>query len=616
MKKKIVSMVCAMALAAFSLLVSGPLRDNPGSVLAADKIDDDLVAWMEESSPGERIPVDIWLTEIDIQEVDELLEEELKKVEGQFEPESLEYVTNRVETRRAIYASMEEEKNQAFIDRYPDIQALHDDRTYVSKYSPVISTKLTAEELSVLSEDDEVCEISILRDLNFVEELVISEQTIRATYTRDTLYLKGGGIKIGMIDKGMPNRNAGYFNASNIHLESDENNAISCVYSEHATGVAYVICGAQATYGGVTYQGIVPNATLYATYYNGVWGSGSDWHARVEWLLSKGVIVINMSIGDESGEGTYTNEEKWLDHIGINHSVHFVKSAGDTSNEEEGGYITIPGMAYNIVTVGAIDTHGTADQWGADDTIPHFTSIYEANDQHEPNKPDIAAPGTNIAFPFVFTDPQTGYTSHIISGTSYAAPQVTAIIAQMCQEKPALVEKQACMKAVLAAGTTHALSCKTGDADMNLIGAGVVDARGAHYVASNNRFVATNFPASTVAGTTVQYQFTVNGSDAVVRVALSWLANVDFGVNNHVTGDLPARVRLANLDLVVKNSNGVVVGTANSEDDNLEVVMFSPNGIGGTYTIEVTLTNHAIVDPSAATPVYDPQIVYYGVAWW
>ena len=107
-----------------------------------------------------------------------------------------------------------------------------------------------------------------------------------------------------------------------------------------------------------------------------------------------------------------------------------------------------------------------------------------------------------------------------------------------------------------------------------------------------------------------QYSFTVNGSDAVVRVALSWLANVDMYSLNHWGTESPEGVSLANLDLTVKDPNEVIVGTAADLLNNLEVVMFSPGGVGGTYTIEVKLTTQSLDGNNV------PQIIYYGVAWW
>jgi len=106
----------------------------------------------------------------------------------------------------------------------------------------------------------------------------------------------------------------------------------------------------------------------------------------------------------------------------IEKGIVFVKSAGN----QWGGDITCPGSAFNIITVGASDDHGTVTT--SDDTVADFSSHGPTED----GRPglDIVARGVNIIMPAL----GGGYASS--NGTSFAAPHVAGLAALILEKNP------------------------------------------------------------------------------------------------------------------------------------------------------------------------------------
>ncbi len=581
MKKRILISIVAIALCFVICLVT--TASTPVSASGAF-IDENLKSVMENASDNELIPVDIWITEIDTNDVENAV---MKKAgntkESLLNAKSATHsqVDAYIEAERKIYAEMQSENSQTFLNKYNTIfnsrGASKEKLIYVSKYAPVISAKLTTTEIKQLSKDSSVESIYYIP--NTIDENCsnISFPLVNATYVRDTLGYSGSGIKIGMIERAMPNKNASYFTASNIILDPNAEQSSNADHKAHANLVASIMVAKATTSDGITYKGITPNAKLYATCYD---GSVAQRQARIEWLLSQGVHVINMSAGG-SATGTYSSNEQWLDHIALNHSVHFVKSAGNSS-----GNITSPGMAYNIITVGNLNDKGTSTQ--SDDVIADDSSYIEANGYA--NKPDIVAPGTSITTA-AGTD----------GGTSFAAPHVTAIIAQLCQADPALKTKQDAVKAILTASVKHSVHAYSWQStNFNRYGAGLVDAQASMYTITEGRYVSSAFAANAANGSSKRYTFTVT-NDTKIRISLAWLKYATIS-GNHLTST-PSLASLANLDLHVYNSNNVEVGYSRSTVNNVEIVQLN-NPPAGTYTIEVRLNTTS------------PNTIYFGLAWW
>lgn len=556
-------------------------------------ITDELLKIMSDSNAQNLIPVDIWLTPCDSDKIENKVKDKIgynkENITAPYDRENFdisikneftaEQVDLYIETERKMYSDCQMDATIKFVTSCTDIKNLQlgydAENIFMSQYAPLIRVALTKDEIIKISDYDMVEEIYYSPDVKIESETDISIPLIRGNYTRDTIGLTGSGVKIGQIEDVEPISTNEYFTASNIFYDTSKSRNYNS--NGHADRVAAIMVAKSYN----EYTGLVPDAQLYSAYCNGT----SDWRSSVEWLLSQGVNVINMSakLNNESS-GIYGTQEKWVDHIAINHSVHFVKSAGN-----DGENITCPGMAYNAITVGGIDDKNTSTQ--SDDIFNPSSRYVEASGIT--NKPDLVAPGKNIH--------TAGGNS---SGTSYAAPHVTAVVVQLCQRVPALKVMQNSVKSIITAGIKHSnLSFDSSSgSDFDKMGAGCVDAQGSYYIANNARYVKSTFAANTSNGTTHNYSFNVSSSDTVTRVSLNWLRYSTLSGTH--TSATPTLGTLADLDLRVYDKNGALVKSAITSNNNTEIVEFTPNTALSPYKIEVKQYNGS------------DRIVYYTVSWY
>lgn len=476
-----------------------------------------------------------------------------------------------IEHKRMIYRTYYEGYNQNILDDYsiPD-----EDVIFRSSYAPLIIVSADYGTVTKMAKDDRIVQISLFHnDVAVVEDLNLANQISRADYVRDTCGMKGSGVKIGMVEaSGIPNVSDSYLSGATIYIRPDDASASQV---SHATKVARILVG---TDNNGANDGLAPLAKLYC----GVGNNEANFYKSIEWMLNSGTNVVNASMGF-GGSGTYDTKAKWIDHLAINHDMHFVKSAGNDSTNTK--YVTSPGMAYNAITVGGLNPNGDTDVAGFS---MYNQSCYVETGTERAEKPNIIAD----AMDFWGDD-----------GTSFAAPQVAGTIAQLCGYNTNLKTKQSAMGAILMASAAHKVEANVygyvGDKfsqgnrinDMEQIsnkeGAGVLDSRWAREIVVNGNFWS---PTVYDAGFPYNKTVTINAnSNSVVRICIFWLRQNGFSGSDH-TGN-PSVATMSNLDLSVYDPSGTPVGHCATTKGNFEIVQFTPQTTG-TYTIRVEDTNN------------------------
>lgn len=360
-----------------------------------------------------------------------------------------------IELKRSIESSIVKHNNKVMIQKLNNNKLVSfnssEDLIYTSSFLPNVEMYLTKKDIEVLSLKSDIdyiyCKPELQENLNDkkLSRDEISLQSIYDDYdhpenfgnflnptglgtTRDAFGLYGGNVKIGICDQFYGSRKsvARYFTNSPFGGYQSKNIFSDMAVPRHGDTVSEILAGQYKDDDGkIYYKGIVPYAKLYLASAGDV-GENDNYKTAFEYLASQGCSVINMSrsIGSD-GYSKYGDTAKWLDDFIVKYNINVVASAGNSSNTG----VTSGKMSYNAIVVGSCDSNGKLAQ----------KSSY-SNSNTKAFKPDITAYGVNVNVP---TSPYGA------SGTSYAAPMVTGLVAQMCQLSADLRANPTLMKAVI-----------------------------------------------------------------------------------------------------------------------------------------------------------------------
>src|SRR5688500_995065 len=240
---------------------------------------------------------------------------------------------------------------------------------------------------------------------------LVSQDDAAATHPSIT----GDGVTVAVIDTGIDYTRpqlGGEFGGGNKVVggyDFHDDDADPMDVDGHGTEVASVIAAEPYTAGGVTYQGVAPDARLVALRV----GSGDDIRtsrieAALQWVIANretfDISVVNVSLGsgnytDSETSATLSDEFAQLRALGV-----FVVAASGNANDQQSGPIDEDGVSYpaadpNVFAVGSVNAADVISSW-----------------TQRGDELDLLAPGEDI----VTLDRGGGFET--VDGTSFAAP--------------------------------------------------------------------------------------------------------------------------------------------------------------------------------------------------
>jgi hypothetical protein len=427
-------------------------------------------------------------------------------------------------------------------------------RAEADKYTPSLNASLTPEEIRK-AEDLKGLE-RIYEVVQFEPAVDVARQVVHADVL-NTRGLTGVNEKVAEIEVG------GQVDTDNPNLSGVTQDTTNVCLSDHAAAVAGIIRSTNSTV-----RGVAPDAELWI---GGSCGGGTNQlKAAANTAADWGASVFNNSWAYTSCSFS-TDANKFFDDMVSTRSRTVVFAAGNRGNSD--ACVTSPAQAYNVIAVGASDDHNTTD-W-SDDTVADYSSYQDPSTTfRDREEPDVMAPGTN----FQSTTNADPWTGGVGSGTSYAAPVVTGVIADLFQRMPTLRILPTTVRAILMATAAHNIE---GDARLSeKDGAGEIVAEWADDVVQN---VNGTFHAGTYnSNWQTPFDFPISNYSLVAgrptRIVLIWDVDTSYTYYKYrPSGDL---------DMEIIDPSGNVVASSASYDNNYEIVYFAP-AVSGTYKVRV-----------------------------
>jgi subtilisin family serine protease len=222
-----------------------------------------------------------------------------------------------------------------------------------------------------------------------------------------------------------------------------------------------------------------------------------------------------------------------------------------------------------VITVGGFDDNNTPT-W-TDDSLYTCTSFANpASTNGDREKPELVAPARNL------TTAGVGPASLVTqSGTSGAAPLVTATVAMLIQRNNTLSVWPEIARAVLMATATHNIEGASRLSSIDGAGGLVADAAGS-LVTDPARTDGRRYTCDSTTASPLNLATIAVGPRTRQRVVLSWDSDPAFA-------DYSTRPS-ADIDLELVDSFGRVVAASRSFDNTNEIVEFD-SWLAGTYTL-------------------------------
>ena len=269
------------------------------------------------------------------------------------------------------------------------------------------------------------------------------------TCTPLAAYLAPQAPGIAIVDSGIDPSKAADFGSRVVARVNFASDNASGDPEGHGTMVAGVAAGSANSYSG---GGVAQNAPLVDLRVANVHGEAqtSDVIAALDWVLQNhatyNIRVVNLSLaGNVETSMRFDPLDQAVEKLWLN-GIVVVAAAGNNGNADGPSLLGAPGNDPFIITVGAVDTNGTLDQ--SDDFRAPWSAYGHTADGFF--KPELSAPGRFMVAPVpsgstiatTVPDRQVGPGYYWMSGTSFAAPAVAGVAAQILALHPAWTPDQ------------------------------------------------------------------------------------------------------------------------------------------------------------------------------
>lgn len=471
LKMSIIScMVCAAAIPAVYLVNGGLTLLNESSkiVFGSQKVRamalEENGSELDSESTTVNVTVKLDYPEFEFDDSDDTLTARQRK-------------TNALSAGKEYYTS----NNYELLER---IDTSEMQELYVSTYSPFLSFEVLSEDfqeqyqnIEALSTQDYVEAIYIEYETEYVEELTTSKGRANVDDVYNEYGVDGSGITVGLLDVGIVNPSLSCFNGADIVVrnESYYNETVS----DHANKMGSIIVGT---------NGVARGAKMLSVEISG------DPISEVDWMLARDVDIINCSFGALSDFGVYNSISAYMDYVAYTYGIIIVAAAGN--DDVTDGYVSNPGLGYNVITVGANGTSGC-----------YTCNFSSYNTITGPKKPNLTAPGLNQTI--------SGF-SGTHSGTSNSSAFTSACIALLLEEHPEYIGYPQKVNAVLCASSVsvdgfNSISTYSGYGALNL-----------------ERAFETTVGLKNVRSTgSVFYDVPQSTGNVNIKMCISWLAVAD-----------------------------------------------------------------------------------------
>lgn len=429
--------------------------------------------------------------------------------------------------------------------------------------APMVFATLPAGLVKQYSDRADVEVAYLAQDEEYKDHMNVAGPSIKADKLWD-LGITGTGARIAIIEDSRVDFNNSCLSANNLGTRVPNDPEVD----DHATACAGI---AASTHN--NFRGIAPGAGIYSS--NIVSYANFANIAAATDAAAQNADVSNNSWGLNGcgGDGTVNVWGRHADYV-----VRYIwdtvtASAGNDGNCLQNGYVNSVGSGFNTIAVGNYDDAGTVDF--SDNTMWSTSSWRDPLSLHnDREKPEVAAPGANIKTTIMAPNFDCNI-DEIGSGTSFSAPAVAGLAADLMQARSSLRVYPESVKALILAGATDNVegAARLSEKD----GAGGVNALTSYTSVVNNRYtwryvVPSSFDASR--NITINLGW-VNAGQRV-KVALVWDSTP---TSDYVTDPLKA-----DLDLIVSGPTQTLYSS--SWDNSYEVVDFTA-AASGNFQIKV-----------------------------